>query len=1060
MTRAIVLWSLRFRMLVLGAAAAVMFAGVALLPTMALDATPEFAPTHVEVQTEALGLSAEEVEQLITVPIEADLLSGVAFLDSIQSRSVAGMSSIVLTFEPGTDPVHARQVVAERMTQAHALPNVSRAPAMVQPLSTTSRVMMVGLSSEEVPMIDLSIIAHWTVRQRLMGVAGVANVSIWGERDRQIQVQVDPQRLHDSGVALEHVIRTTGNALWVSPLSFLEASTPGTGGFIETPNQRLGVQHVSPIVSAEQLAEVALDTADGTVGAGLRLGDIATVVEDHQPLIGDAVIQHEDGLLLVIEKFPEANTLEVTRGIDDALDALEPGLTGITVDATIYRASNYIEQAGGNVAWAFIAGFILAAIGLGVLLLDWRALLIVALAIPLSLTAAGLVLRALGATINVMVVGGLALALVVIVDDAVVGADAVIRRIRQPQPGDDERSWAAVVLESTASGRGALGYATLIALAAAAPLLVLAGAAGAFLPSLAFAYGLAVLASMVVALTVGAALGAVLLPAAEGPRHDPPITRWLQGRYQAVLWRLFNRPRPLFVSAGAMTAIVAVLVVFSVLPGLGRAGVPTFRNGNLLIHWDGPPGTSRAEMVRLASAAGRELAAIDGVRNVGAHVGRAAMANLVVNINSGELWVSIDPAADYEAAVSAIQETLEGYPGMRGELISYQSDRIDDVLSDVAHDAVIRVYGQELDVLRTQAGSVRDAVAGIDGVKVASVEEEEIEPTIQVAVDLERAEAHGLKAGDIRRTATTLLSGIEVGSLFESQKVFQVMVLGVPEIRDSLTDVGNLLIETPDGGAVRLADVANVSIAPSATIVNREGVARRLDIGLDIEGRDVSSVVADINSRIRTMAFPLEYHAEVRAVADEERAEQMRSLGAFGVAALLTFLLLQAAFNSWRLALITFAAMPVALVGSLLAVVVVGKSDSLGALAGLLAVLALTARGEVRLIDDYRRLERESGEDSMRDVVLRGSRDRLTPMLASALVGALMLLPFIVMGDLAGFEIIRPMAIAILGGLITASLLNLFLLPALYMRWGSSPQPVGEPTTDPARPPQPEVMGA
>ncbi|MGI8658868.1 MAG: efflux RND transporter permease subunit [Candidatus Limnocylindria bacterium] len=314
MTRAIVLWSLRFRMLVLGAAAAVMIAGVALLPTMPLDATPEFAPTHVEVQTEALGLSAEEVEQLITVPIEADLLSGVAFLDLIESRSVAGMSSIVLTFEPGTDPLHARQVVAERMTQAHALPNVSRAPAMVQPLSTTSRVMMVGLSSEEVPMIDLSIIAHWTVRQRLMGVAGVANVSIWGERDRQIQVQVDPQRLHDSGVALEHVIRTTGNALWVSPLSFLEASTPGTGGFIETPNQRLGVQHVSPIVSAEQLAEVALDTADGTVGAGLRLGDIATVVEDHQPLIGDAVIQHEDGLLLVIEKFPEANTLEVNAG--------------------------------------------------------------------------------------------------------------------------------------------------------------------------------------------------------------------------------------------------------------------------------------------------------------------------------------------------------------------------------------------------------------------------------------------------------------------------------------------------------------------------------------------------------------------------------------------------------------------------------------------------------------------------------------------------------------------------------------------------------------------------
>ncbi|MEO7294832.1 MAG: efflux RND transporter permease subunit, partial [Candidatus Limnocylindria bacterium] len=750
MTRSIVSWSLRFRLLILGIAAATMIAGFALLPTMPLDATPEFAPTYVEVQTEALGLSAEEVEQLITVPIEADLLNGVAFLDTIQSKSVAGLSSIVLTFEPGTDPVRARQVVAERMTQAHALPNVSKAPAMLQPLSATSRVMMVGLSSDEVSMIDMSILAHWTVRQRLMGVAGVANVSIWGERDRQIQVQVDPQRLQDAGVSLEQVIKTAGNALWVSPLSFLEASSPGTGGFIETPNQRLGVQHVSPIVSADQLAGVALDADDRAEVAGLRLGDVANVVEDHQPLIGDALINDGEGLLLVIEKFPEANTLEVTRGIDEALAALAPGMSGIDVDSTIYRPASYIEAASGNLSWGLMIGLLLAAIGLAALLLDWRSLLIVIVAIPVSLTIAGLVLYGLGATINAMVVGGLALALVVIIDDAIIGVENVMRRIRHPRSEDDGRSKAGIVLEATVDGRGALGYATLIIIAAAAPLLFLTGMAGAFLPPLALAYGLAIASSTMVALTVSAALAAVLLPKGEGTRHDTPAVRWLQTRYQAVLWRLVNRPRPLFLTAAVVTVGVAFLVGSSMVPGLGKAAVPTFKDGDLLIHWDGAPGTSRTAMNRIAAAASRELSAIEGVRNVGAHVGRAVASDLVVNINSGELWVSIDPDADYDATVAFIQETLDGYPGLRRELISYQSDRINDVLADVDHDVVVRVYGQELDVLRAQANLVRDELTGIDGVATAAVEPEVLEPTVQVEVDLAAAEEYGLKSGDIR----------------------------------------------------------------------------------------------------------------------------------------------------------------------------------------------------------------------------------------------------------------------------------------------------------------------
>ncbi len=1048
MTRSIAAWSLRFRVLVLGIAAAMVIAGFALLPTMALDVTPEFTPPYVEVQTEALGLSAEEVEQLITVPIEADLLNGVAFLDTIQSRSVAGLSSIVLTFEPGTDPVRARQVVAERMTQAHALPNVSNAPAMLQPIASASRVMMVGLSSDEVSMIDMSILAHWTVRQRLMGVTGVANVSVWGQRDRQIQVQVDPERLRDAGVTLEHVIKTAGNALWVSPLSFLEASTPGTGGFIETPNQRLGVQHVSPIVSADELAEVALDAEDGAARS-LRLGDVANVVEDHQPLIGDALINDGEGLLLVIEKFPEANTLEVTRGIDEALAALAPGLSGIDIDSSIYRPASYIETASGNLSLGLLIGLVLAAIGLAALLLDWRSVVIVIVAIPASLTVAGLVLYALGATINAMVIGGLALALVVIIDDAIVGVESVMRRVRQPHRDDEPRSRAAIVLEATVAGRGSLGYATLIVIAAAAPLLFLAGIAGAFLPPLAMAYALAVVASVLVSLTVSVALAAVLLPERADVRHDRHAIGWLQHRFQPALWRLLNRPRPMFLTAVVVTAGVAVLVAFSMVPGLGRTAVPTFRDGDLLVHWDGAPGTSRTEMNRIAAAASEELRAIDGVRNVGAHVGRAVASDQVVNINAGELWVSIDPDADYDATIAAIHETLSGFPGLRRELLSYQSDRINTILTDVDDDVVVRVYGQELDVLRAQADAVRDELAGIDGVATAVVEPEALEPTVQIEVDLAAAEAHGLSSGDIRRATTTLLSGIEVGSLFEDQKVFQVVVWGVPEIRESLTDISALLIETPAGGHVQLDEVADVRVGPAASVVNREGVARRIDIGISVAGRDAPSVVAEIEDRVQAMELPLEYHAEVRAIAVDRQAEQLQLLAIVAAVAIVIFLLLQAAFDSWRLAATTLVAMPVALVGGAVAAFVSGVSGSLGATVGFLAILAITARGSIRLIDTYRSLERANAEPSVREVVVRGTRERLGPILATALATAGMLLPFVVLGDLPGFEIVRPMTIVILGGLVTATILNLFIIPTLYVHLGPSAESAVATPTEP-----------
>ena len=363
MLRAIVGTSVRFRMLIIGIAGALLLIGATQVQSTRVDVLPEFTPPYVEVQTEALGLSAEEVEELVTVPLEADLLHGVAFLDEIRSESIPGLSSIVLIFEPGTDIFKARQVVAERLTQAHALPNVARAPVMLQPLSSLSRFMVIGMSSQEKSLIDMSVLARWTVRPRLMGVPGVANVSIFGQRERQLQVLVDPAKLDSNNVSLEHVVETAGNALWFSPLTFLEASTPGTGGFIDTPQQRLGIQHILPIQNAEDLAQVAIETEDGATP--LKLGDVATVVEDHQQLIGDGLVNDGSGLILVIEKFPDVNTLDVTRGVEAAMAALQPGLPGIDVDTTLYREATFIDASLGNVSLAILIGFLLIAVDPG-----------------------------------------------------------------------------------------------------------------------------------------------------------------------------------------------------------------------------------------------------------------------------------------------------------------------------------------------------------------------------------------------------------------------------------------------------------------------------------------------------------------------------------------------------------------------------------------------------------------------------------------------------------------------------------------------------------------------
>jgi CzcA family heavy metal efflux pump len=1037
MMRWIVGSSLKFRRLIVAAAAGALILGITQLGNTRVDILPEFSPTRVEVQTEALGLSAEEMEELITVPLEQDLLNGLAFLDEIESATIPGLSSIVLTFEPGTDLLDARQVVQERLSEGvgAAGTSVAKPHRMLQPLSSTSRVSMVRLSSDELSPIQMSVLARWVISPRLLGVEGVANISIWGYRDRQLQVLVDPNRLRENGVSLNQIIQTTGNALEVTPLKFLENAVPGTGGFIDTVNQRLNVFHEAAISTPDELEQVTIE--DGQGGAVFRgdqpltLGQVTDVVEGHQPLIGDAICPDGQCIMLVVEKFPGANTLEVTRGVEAAFDALRPGLGDIEIDTSVYRPATYLESSFGNLARYMLIGGVLLLLLLGAFFFEWRSALISAVVIPISLITAGLVLYFRGATVNVMVVLGLVMALGAVIDDVVVDLGNLVRRLRQHRSeGSGAPTWKAI-LEATLETRSAIFFATLIVIAALLPAFFLTGQSGAFLPSVAVSYVLAVAASMVVALTLTPALGILLLPDAKLERRESPAVRWLQHSYHKVFSGIRNRPRSGYVVFGAI--VVAGLVA---LPFLDTSLRPSLKEREVLVHLEAAPGTSLPRMNEITARAIDQLGSVDGVEDVGAHVGRAVLSDQIVDVNSGEIWVKLDPAADYDTAVGQISNVVGRYRGVTSNVLTYSQERATDVLDAPEKDVAVRVYGDSEDVLSEKANELRALLAGIDGVQTPKVELQSVQPTIEVEVDLARAQASGIKPGDVRRASAVLLSGITAGNLFEEQKVFDVTVWGTPEIRQDIDDVRNLLIEAPGGEYVRVGDVADVRIAENPTVIRHESVSKYLDVTASVAGRSVASVASDIEQALGRVSFPLDYHAEVLADSSERGAARTRLLTVAVAAALGIFLLLQAAFGSWRLATLVFLALPMALAGGFVAAAVSGGTISLGSLAGLTAVLGIAARGAVVLIRHYQTLHRREGQPFGAQLVLRGTRDRVAPVVMTALATIVALLPLVFAGDAVGLEIVRPMAIVMFGGLITSTLLTLFVLPSLYLRHG------------------------
>ena len=758
MLKAIVTWALNMRVLVVALSIALIVVGVESVRHAPLDVFPEFAPPMVEIQTEAPGLSTEQVDALVTVPLE-NALNGLPWLKTIRSKSVLGLSSVVMIFKTNTDLLRARQLVQERLALAQArLPAVVKPPVLMSPYSSLSRAMKVGMTSKTMSQTELSELALWTVRPRLMSVPGVANVAIWGQRDKEYQVLVDPARLRALGVTLDAVVKAAGDAAVI-----------GAGGFLDTPNQRIAVRQAGAITSADDLARSVVEFRNGTP---LRLGDVAEVVVGNPAPIGNGVINDGPGLLLIVEKQPWGNTLDVTHGVEKMLGELRPGLAGVELDSTIFRPATFIELSIENLTHAMWLGCLLVIIVLALFLHDWRTAFISITAIPLSLVAALLVLRWRGETLNTMVLAGLVIALGEVVDDAIIDVENILRRLRQNRALPQPRPAFAVVLDASLEVRSAVVYASAIVVLVFLPVFFLDGLMGTFFRPLALSYILSILASLAVALTLTPALSLMLLRGkALERKNDAPLVRLLKGVYRNLLPPLLRAP---WIVCGVL--VVAFVGTWFAYRHLGEELLPNFKERDFLMHWVEKPATSLDAMTRITISASKELRAIPGVRNLGAHIGRTEVADEVVGPNFTELWISLDPKVDYDSTVKKVQTVVDGYPGLQRDLLTYLRERIKEVLTGASASIVVRIFGPDLPTLRSKAAEVASVFKDVPGVTTLKVEQQALVPQVVVTPRKDAAALYGITEAQILRTVATLVKGQKVGEVFEEQKIHAVTV--------------------------------------------------------------------------------------------------------------------------------------------------------------------------------------------------------------------------------------------------------------------------------------------
>jgi len=986
-----------------------------------LDVFPEFVPSTVDIQTEAPGFTSQQVEQLVTKPIE-NAVNGATGLSTIRSESIPGLSVITIQFADNINLYNARQGIAERLGELGGLLPLGVGPPQLSPLtSSTMDLLKIGLVSDKLDAYALRDQADWVMKPALLAVPGVAHVIVFGGAVRQIQIAPDLKRMTAYGFSLTDLSDAARAALALRG-----------AGFVDLAHQRVLIQTPVPAPDIAAISGAVL-AVRGNVP--VTIGDVASVSMAPALRSGDSLIMGRPGVLLSLASQYGANTLQTTRAVEDALAQLMPALKaqGVVVYPALHRPANFVERALGSLEQSLVIAAVLILAVLYLFLRDWRSAMITFLAIPLSLLAAVAVLDRMGQTLNTMTLGGFAVALGVLVDDAIIGIENTLRRLSENAGLPNPRPRLAVIGDATLEVRGPVVYATLVVIAVFLPELFSTSVEGHFVGPLAMAFILAVLASLAVALTAAPALSALML----GARDAHADYRWLR----ALKARQRDAVAFVYRNFRAVAAVLIALTVaaIAVLPFLASSFMPDFREGHFVMQVSSStPGTSLDEMLAMGKRVSRDVLALPYVATVEQQVGRAALGEDTWGPHRSEFHVELKADADVDQADAedALRQILARYPGLQTEVVTFLGDRISESLTGETADIAIKVFGDQLDTLDATARRIVSALGGTPGIVDLQFKPQSGTPTLALQLIPAALTASGLKVQDVLDAVQTDYAGTTVGQTYAGVRAVNVVLLLPEAARNRPELLSGLMIASPFG-PVPLSQVAHIVPTDTRYTIEHDGGQRFVSITFNVKSRSLQATVDDAQARIaRQVTMPAGVYVQFSGAAAEAQAAQTEMLLYTGFALVLIGMILFICFqwrsNTW----LVLANLPFSLIGSVIAIALIGGGLSLGAMVGLVTVFGVSARNAILLLAHYEHLVEEEGAPWTAATILRGAQERLVPILMTAAVTALGLLPLALGMNQPGQEIEGPMAVTVLGGLLSSTILNLVVLPALAERFG------------------------
>lgn len=1018
MLNAIVKWAIAQRWLVVIGAIVVVFWIGRTVTQMPLDVLPSFAPPQIEIQTEAPGLAPEEVESLISLPLESSI-NGTPGVTTVRSSSAAGISVVRVVFSWGTDIYKARQLVTERLQLAQSkLPEGAAAPQISPPTSPIGTVVKYAFTTEgQTSMMELRRAIDWQVTNRLMSVPGVSQVLAFGGDERQFQVLVDPQKLKAFNVSLNQISEAVRSS-----------NSNASGGYLITSDQETLVRGIGRIENLDDLKQSVITSRQGTP---VRLMDVAEVQIGSGIKRGDGSLNGQPAIILMVNKQPMADTPSVARGVEAAIKDLEPGLPKGTKVARTFRQEEYIQTSVDNVRSALVEGGIIVALILIPFLMNWRILAVCISALTLSLLLGLLALSLLGQSLNTMTLGGLAVAIGSAVDDAIVYAENAFRCLRENRQSPNPRPALEVVYQGCADLTDSVFGATLITVVVFAPIFALTGVEGSIFSPMGIGYLVTVLASSLTAVTITPALCALLLPSGRLPNNETWTARFFKRLYEPLL--IFSMRRSTLIIAAALGITAAS---FAIIPGLGRIFLPEFQEQTLVNTLMLYPGSSLDATNKAGFVVEESLKNDPRYSYVQLRSGRALGDGDAAGVNLAhiDIGLSEEGMKNRAASMEKMREEFGKIPGAAPNIGGFISHRMDEVLSGVRSAIAVKIFGADLDQLRTIGQQIEAQMKSIDGILDLQLEPQVPIPQVQIKFDRAAASRYGLSVGALSETIETALNGRVVSQVLENQQTFDLVVWLKPEARNSLETIENLLVDTANGQKIPLAQVARVVKGTGPNTINRENVSRLIIVSANVKGRDLRSVVNDIQAKVKqNVQLPAGYFVQYGGQFEAEERASQNILLFSAIAFVVITVLMYFSVKSIPSTLMIMVNLPIGLVGGVIAVALSGGILSIASLVGFVTLFGVATRNGLLLVDNYNAKFAEGMP--FKEVIIKGSQERLNAILMTAFTSALGLFPLISEGG-PGKEILQPLSIVVLGGLFTSTALTLLMLPALYTKFG------------------------